>query len=245
MLLIRGSEVVIGWNASVKTSRLAKPTPSNKLVKGTGGGGRPMLTLVRRKFIQEFTRKPKGSIKLGKPRGRREDNIVRYLGVNISHFWHQFQLLNGFIGHSFIPLGTKSNSSVIVNLHTLQITIVPAKLFPACCVFISRSLAMASISENSSVSRAQDILSTTTQLQRHLFSASLQSSTELVCSSSVLCNHFTRTTTKISFFYCCMRVRCYANMVLSVPLPSNGRLFWLNFLAFSGYAILLTFMLHK
>jgi hypothetical protein len=68
--------------------------------------------------------------------------------------------LNGFIDHSFIPLGTTSNYSAIANLHTLQIATAPAKLFPTCCVFISRSLTTASNSGNSSASRSQDLLST-------------------------------------------------------------------------------------
>jgi hypothetical protein len=41
------------------------------------------------------------------------------------------------------------------------ITTAPAKPFPACCVFTSRSLATASISGNTSASRAQVLFSQT------------------------------------------------------------------------------------
>jgi hypothetical protein len=61
-----------------------------------------------------------------------------------------------------------------------QFTTVPAKPFPACCVFTNRSLTTASNSEDSSASRAQVVPSPTldqnclpaipsTELDRHLF----------------------------------------------------------------------------
>jgi hypothetical protein len=49
----------------------------------------------------------------------------------------------GFIDHLYTPLGTTSNYGTTANLHTLQITRAPAKLFPACYVLTSRSLATA------------------------------------------------------------------------------------------------------
>jgi hypothetical protein len=61
----------------------------------------------------------------------------------------------GFIDQLYITLGTTSNYIAIANLHNSQITTAPAKFFPACCVFIIRSLATASNNGNSSVSRAQ------------------------------------------------------------------------------------------
>jgi hypothetical protein len=54
----------------------------------------------------------------------------------------------------FTPLGTTSNYSATANLHNSQITAAPAKLFPACYIFNSSSLATASNSGNSSASRA-------------------------------------------------------------------------------------------
>jgi hypothetical protein len=61
----------------------------------------------------------------------------------------------GFIDHLYAPLGTTSNYSAITNLHTLKITTAPAELFAVCCVFNSRSLAMASNSGDPSASRAR------------------------------------------------------------------------------------------
>jgi hypothetical protein len=37
----------------------------------------------------------------------------------------------GFIDHLYTPLETTGNYGTIANLHTLQITIAPAKPFPA------------------------------------------------------------------------------------------------------------------
>jgi hypothetical protein len=82
----------------------------------------------------------------------------------------------GIIDHLYTPLGTTSNYSAIANLHNLQITTAPLKLFPACCVFNSLSLATASNSGDSSVSRAHPAMNScqlSTQLQRHFFSTFL------------------------------------------------------------------------
>jgi hypothetical protein len=49
-------------------------------------------------------------------------------------------------------LGNTSNYSVIANIHNLQITTAPAKSFPACYAFTSRSLVTASSSGDSSSS---------------------------------------------------------------------------------------------
>jgi hypothetical protein len=88
-------------------------------------------------------------------------------------------------------LGTTSKYSAVADLYTLQITTTPAKLFPACCVFSSRSIATASNSGDSSASRAhvvtrycptteisssQPDFQLSTELDRHLFSACLWSS---------------------------------------------------------------------
>jgi hypothetical protein len=64
----------------------------------------------------------------------------------------------GWILDLLTRLGTTSNYSAIADLHTLQFTTIPAKPFPARCVFNSRSLAMASNSGDSSASRAQVLL---------------------------------------------------------------------------------------
>jgi hypothetical protein len=66
-----------------------------------------------------------------------------------------YGLENGFIDHLYTPLGTTSNYSATANFHNSQTTTAPAKPFPACCVFTTRSLATASNSGDSSASRAQ------------------------------------------------------------------------------------------
>jgi hypothetical protein len=47
------------------------------------------------------------------------------------------------IGRLYTRLGTASSYSATAYLHNSQITTAPAKPFPACCVFTSRSLATA------------------------------------------------------------------------------------------------------
>jgi hypothetical protein len=64
-------------------------------------------------------------------------------------------LVNGFIDHLYTPLGTVSNYSAVANLHTLQITTAPAKLFSSLQIFISCYLATASVTGDSSTSHAQ------------------------------------------------------------------------------------------
>jgi streptolysin S family bacteriocin protoxin len=66
-----------------------------------------------------------------------------------------FELVNAFIDHLYTRLGITSNYSATANLHNSQITTAPAKPFSACCVFTSRSLAMASNSGDSSASLFQ------------------------------------------------------------------------------------------
>jgi hypothetical protein len=59
--------------------------------------------------------------------------------------------------HLYTLLGTTSYYSAIAHFYTLQITAAPAKPFPACCDFRSRSLASPSNRRNSSASRAHVI----------------------------------------------------------------------------------------
>jgi hypothetical protein len=63
----------------------------------------------------------------------------------------------GFIDHFSIQLVITLNYSTTANLHNSQTTTAPAKSFPACSVFSSRSQATASNSGDSSASRAQVI----------------------------------------------------------------------------------------
>jgi hypothetical protein len=132
-----------------------------------------------------------------------DKHTVTYLVVTVDGVW-----IGEWIDPLYTPLGTASNHNTIAELHTLQITIAPAKPFPVCCIFTSRSLATASNSGDASVSRAQVLLSQPpvqnfcqllTQLQRHLFSASLAELNWLPtlnwidCPNSLLYNHFART----------------------------------------------------
>jgi hypothetical protein len=65
--------------------------------------------------------------------------------------------MNEFIDYLWTPLGATSNYSATANLQHSQITTAPAKIFAACCVFNSRSLATASSGGDSSASRAHVI----------------------------------------------------------------------------------------
>jgi hypothetical protein len=67
--------------------------------------------------------------------------LSRFRGVTIGE-------VNGFIDHLHTPLGTTSTYNTIADFHTSQTTTAPAKPFPACCVFISHSLATAANSGN-------------------------------------------------------------------------------------------------
>jgi hypothetical protein len=77
---------------------------------------------------------------------------IKWEGFGRKLLWFtrmRFLLDTGFIDHLHTQLGTISNCSAIVNLHTLQITTAHAKSFRACCVFTSRSLITASNSGDS------------------------------------------------------------------------------------------------
>jgi hypothetical protein len=111
--------------------------------------------------------------------------IVTYWGCD---YRRGLEWMIGFIAHFITRLGSTSNYSAIINLHNSQFITAPAKQFPACCVFTSRSPAKA---ENSSASRPQVLPLPTlvlpaipsTELDRHLFSASLA---ELNCPQHIL-----------------------------------------------------------
>jgi hypothetical protein len=104
--------------------------------------------------------------------------------VTIDGVW-----IGGLIDRLCTPLGTTSTYKAIADFHTSQINIAPVKLFPVCCVLTRRSLATASISGDSSASRAQVFLSQPPVQNSCQFSTNysaissqppLQSSTELV-----------------------------------------------------------------
>jgi hypothetical protein len=74
------------------------------------------------------------------------------------------EMIKGFTDHLYTRLRTTTNYSVSANLHNSQITPAPAKPFPACCVFTSRSLVTAFNSVDSSASHAQ-VLSSQSPVQ--------------------------------------------------------------------------------
>jgi hypothetical protein len=78
-------------------------------------------------------------------------------------------LVNGFINHFNISLENTSNYSATSNIHNSQIITVPAKLFPACLVLTSFSLATASNSGDSSAPCAQ-VLSSQAPVQNWTWS---------------------------------------------------------------------------
>jgi hypothetical protein len=90
--------------------------------------------------------------------------LSRSMCVTIDGVW-----IGEWIYWLLIPrrFGTTSNYSTAANLHNSKITTAPAKFFPACCVFTSRSLATDSNSRDSSASRAQ-VLPSPTPLQKRL-----------------------------------------------------------------------------
>jgi hypothetical protein len=77
-----------------------------------------------------------------------------------------FGLVIGFIDHLYARLGTTGNYSVIDNHHNSQITTAPAKHFPVCCVFTSRSMVTDSISGDSSASAFKTSMVAPFQLPR-------------------------------------------------------------------------------
>jgi hypothetical protein len=79
-------------------------------------------------------------------------------------------LVNLFIDHLYTPLRITSNYSAIAPVSTIYKSPQhPPSLFPACCVFTSRSLATASNSGDSSASHAQ-VLSSQPPMQNSTLS---------------------------------------------------------------------------
>jgi hypothetical protein len=76
--------------------------------------------------------------------------VLSRFGITIDGVW-----IGKWIYLPLIHTTWHYNSSAIVNLHTLQINTALAKLFPACSIFSSRSLATASNRVDSSSSCSQ------------------------------------------------------------------------------------------
>jgi hypothetical protein len=119
------------------------------------------------------------------------------------------------------PLRTIGNHSAITKLHTLQIITAPAKPFPACCVFNSRSLATTSNSGGFSVSALRFYCHSRpcrTLVNCQLFLASLDELNHTADPQLTRCHLYSiiwspryitsgRTQQKTPFFYCCVLVR--------------------------------------
>jgi hypothetical protein len=87
-----------------------------------------------------------------------------------------YGVVNGFMDHLYTPLGITSNHSATPNLYRLPQH--PLSLTPACCVFNGRSLATFSFPLSRCYCPATipqlNACQLSTQLYRHLFSASLE-----------------------------------------------------------------------
>jgi hypothetical protein len=81
-------------------------------------------------------------------------------------------------------VGITSNYSVTVNHHNSQISTPPAKPFPACCVFTSRSPATASNGGDSLVSRTQ-VLCLEPPVQNYQLKVKVKVTLRLTVSQSV------------------------------------------------------------
>jgi hypothetical protein len=111
-------------------------------------------------------------------------------------------------------LGTTSNYSAIVIFHNSQITTAPVKLFPACCVFTSRSLATTSSGGDSSASRAQDLTSETPVQNWNDFVAPVV--------FLITPRHGPSRNPRFQkYLFHCASILCCGNVVTE-PLPRNG-----------------------
>jgi hypothetical protein len=104
--------------------------------------------------------------------GHKRADIFLFVSCLFCEYWQYYHVVcviidGGWIGEwIYGPLTSILHDS---NLHNSPITTAPAKPFPACCVFTSRSLATASNSVDSSASRAQ-VLSSRSPVQNWLSS---------------------------------------------------------------------------
>jgi hypothetical protein len=122
----------------------------------------------------------------------------------------------GFTDHLYTPLGTKSKHSAIADLHKSQITTAPAKCFPACCVFTSRSIAAASNSGHSSASRASPLWTAYSPHRAPYRTDSVAAVAFLITPlHGPSIKHRSQ-----QYLYCCMRILCRGNL-FTEPLPRN------------------------
>jgi hypothetical protein len=144
-------------------------------------------------------------------------------------------LVIGFTGHLYTPLGTTSNYRVTANLHNSQITPAPAKSFPVCCVFTSRSLAAASNSAASSASHAQvlssqplyrtDLVAPTVFLATPRHRPRIQHRSSVACVSIAAGTCLPSRSLAAALYSCLLSICCLATDVVplsvSRPLTTN------------------------
>jgi hypothetical protein len=136
--------------------------------------------------------------------------------------------VNGFTDYLYARLGNISNYSATAHLHNSQITTAPAKPLPAFGILTSRSLATASNSGDSSVSRAQVLSS----------KPPVQNSTELITRTVLAINsrhgpHRKHRSSIVVFVSVaagtCLRNRCpetgCVTPFITNPLPHQRALF--------------------
>jgi hypothetical protein len=133
-------------------------------------------------------------------------NITSRVSVTIDGVW-----INGFIDHLHYSELQAITAPPLI-FHNSQITTVPAKPFPASCVFTSRFLQQ---------------LPTVESLQLHALRSCLHSlpywtqlSPDLPIAVLTNCpayNISARTTQKTPFFYCCVRV-CWGRYLITVAI---------------------------
>jgi hypothetical protein len=118
-----------------------------------------------------------------------------------------FGLVNGFIDHLCVPLGTTSTHSAIADLHTLQIARAHAK---------SSQSALTSCFLVTDLNNGDSSASVLTLLPAGYHSTA-ELSTELIAPTVVVVTSRHRPQ-RTQFFYRCMHIRCHGN-VFTEPLP--------------------------
>jgi hypothetical protein len=140
----------------------------------------------------------------------------------------EFWLVIEFTDHLYTRPVSSNNYSTTVNLHNFQITTAPAKPFPVCYVFTSRSLATASNSGDSSASREQ-VFSSETPVQNWIINW-LARSKGLQDNCSLLRENVYRAVDQKRPWY----------MPISQLLHSNGSIRYNISIKYSGFSYILS-----
>jgi hypothetical protein len=182
-------------------------------------------------FKWDFGGKVRRKRRIGRPSCRWEQNVVT-LYVSL---WTEFGLVKGFT----------SNYSSTANLHTIQLTIAPAKLFSSLLCLHSRSLTTASNSGDSSASRAQ-ILASQPPVQNW---TELNWTINWLCPLLIISRHgpHRKHGSCIVASYCCVIKNLVPSNgnVFTEPLPRNVRCLQSHRVATGLYATILKWNLKK